>query len=111
MLLRQGKIEWLEDLWRLDIEATPTICGAYNDALRQEAAKIDPALTTDQDTIERQLPNMKWLVGAHCDLGALALVEARFHDWCGRHQCRRDDIADNATFAILDTLAAFRQSR
>ncbi len=111
LLLRQGKIEWLEDLWRLDIEATPTICGAYNDALRQEAAKIDPALTTDQDTIERQLPNMKWLVGAHCDLGALALVEARFHDWCGRHQCRRDDIADNATFAILDTLAAFRQSR
>jgi hypothetical protein len=111
LLLRQGKIEWLEDLWRLDIEATPTICSAYDDALRQEAAKIDPGLTTDQDTIERQLPNMKWLVGAHCDLGALPLVEAQFQEWCGRHQCRRDGVADTGTFAILDTLAAFRKTR
>jgi hypothetical protein len=31
----RGNIEWLEDLWRLDIEATPAVCKTYGDALRQ----------------------------------------------------------------------------
>jgi len=111
MLLKQGKIEQLEELWNLDIEATPAICKAYGDALHQEAAKIDMGTTTGQEAAERQLPNMKWLVGAHCDLdAALGLVETRFREWCdGPHQCATSDIADRPILNFLDTLVALRQ--
>lgn len=111
ILLREGKIEWLEQLWNLDMEAAPAICKAYSAALRQEALKIEMGTTTGQETAERQLPNMKWLVGAHCDLdAALGLVETRFREWCdGPHQCAAGDIADRSILNFLDTLAALRQ--
>jgi hypothetical protein len=110
-LLQGGKIERLEELWNLDIEATAAICKAYGEAMRQEAAKIDMGTTTGQEAAERQLPNMKWLVGAHCDLDAtLRLVETRFREWCdGPHQCRTSDIADRPLLNFLDTLVALRQ--
>jgi hypothetical protein len=111
MLLKQGRIESLEELWSLDIEATPDVCAAYGDALREDAAKIDMGTTTGQETVERQLPNMKWLVGAHCDLdAALGFVEKRFREWCdGPHQCAASDIADRPTLNFLDALVALRQ--
>jgi hypothetical protein len=81
-LLGGGKIERLEDLWRLDIEATPAVCKAYGDALRQEAENIRKYIHDQRhdyawafrNVLERQLPNTKWLVHEHCDLGATLAV-------------------------------------
>jgi len=110
MLLEQGKIELLEELRNLDIEVTPDVCTAYGDALYEEVAKVGLGYTDGREAVERQLPNMKWLAGAHCDLdAALGFVETRFRDYCGRHQCRASDIADRPILTFLDTLGALRQ--
>jgi hypothetical protein len=45
----RGNIESLEDLWRLDIEVTPTVCKAYGDALRQEAENVRKYLHDQTD--------------------------------------------------------------
>ena len=78
-LLKNGRILALQEMWRLDLAATPELCGAYGAALRAEAFKINK---TRSDYIgvamdlERQMPNIKWLAGARCDLSsALTLLE------------------------------------
>jgi hypothetical protein len=78
-LLKDGRILALQEMWRLDLAATPELCGAYGAALRAEAFKINK---TRSDYIgvamdlERQMPNIKWPAGARCDLGpALTLLE------------------------------------
>ena len=114
----RGEIEYLEVLWRLDIEATPAVCKAYGDALRQEAENVRK-FSHDQrpndawevkEALERQLPNIKWLIGEHCDLGdTLAVVETRVRELCGENGCPDTNSYGHRTLAFLDTLAALRQ--
>jgi len=72
-LLKAGEIGALTDLRRLDLEPAAPLCAAYGAALNREAAKINRTTGSDYLSVamdlERQLPNIKWLVGAHCDLG------------------------------------------
>jgi hypothetical protein len=112
-----GKVESLEDLSSLDIEATPAVCKAYGDALRQEAENIRkfshnqrPTDAWDvREALERQLPNMKWLIREHCDLGdTVAVVETQVRDLCGENGCLDTNSDGRKTLVFLDTLAALR---
>jgi hypothetical protein len=80
MLLAEGKMNWLNELWRLDLEATPSLCEAFGAALRKAAAsEVEPSWNVGEK-LERQLPNMKWLVAGHCDLDdGVTAVEKRVH--------------------------------
>lgn len=75
-LLQQRGVHWLNDLWQLDIAATPELCEAFSGAFAKEvsAPKYDLNLVDD---IERQIPNLKWLGTSLCrpDAG-LATAEA-----------------------------------
>jgi hypothetical protein len=101
-LLKQGKIDELQDLWRLDIDPA-AICEAYGAALRTEAFKID-GMRSDYLAVaidlERQLPNVKWLAAARCDIGeAVAALEARVRA-----------VSDSPRLiAFADALASVRQ--
>jgi len=77
LLLQQGKFHWLTQLWQLDLEATPALCQAFGAGLLTEAN--GPAYDWNVgEYLERQLPNLKWLVGAHCNLDdGMAAVETR----------------------------------
>ncbi len=114
----RGYIEYLEDLWRLDIAATPAVCKAYGDALRQEAENIGRFSHAQRpndawevkEAIERQLPNIKWLIHEHCDLGdTLAVVETRIRELCGENGCPDTNSVGRETLAFIDTLAALRR--
>ena len=64
-LLKEGKIDDLPDLWRLDIDPA-AVCEAYGAALQAAAAKIDRTRSNYIGIaidLERQLPNIKWLAG------------------------------------------------
>lgn len=103
-LLRDGAIGQLADLRRLDIDPS-IVCEAFGTALRAEAGKIvrtrSDYLTVALD-LERQLPNIEWLVNSNCDLGeSLSEVATRIRT-----------VSDSSrldTFA--DTLAALRPPR
>jgi hypothetical protein len=124
----RGKIESLEDLWRLDIEATPAVCKAYGDALRQEAENVRKYIREynsreqqndyawvlwawdAREALERQLPNIKWLIREHCDLGdALAVIETGVRELCEQDRCPDTNPDGHRTLAFLDTLAALRR--
>lgn len=70
-LLKEGRIDDLQDVWRLDIDPA-AVCEAYAAALMARVAGIDRsrldyvAVALD---LERQLPNIEWLAGARCDIG------------------------------------------
>ena len=103
-LLRQGRLTDLEMLWRLDLDPAQ-ICPAYGAALQAQAMKIDrskPGYVTAAVDVEWQLPNLKWLVAASCDLDeALALTETRVRG-----------IADNVRLTgIADQIAALRRPK
>jgi hypothetical protein len=79
-LLRQGRLADLEDLREFNIEPTPELCQAYGNALAAAAAQVSPRLHDDYlsaaTELERQLPNIRWLMGLRCDLAEpLALIE------------------------------------
>ena len=110
-LLKEGRIRRMEELWNLDIEATPAVCAAYRDALRHEAAEVDP-MSIDfgrVNVIAAQLPNLKWLVKEHCDLvDLLAFTETRIREVCDKpNDCLASD--RDPTLAVADTLAALRR--
>jgi hypothetical protein len=112
-LLKKGRIMRMEELWNLDIEATPAVCAAYRDALRPEVDKVDP-MSIDfgrVNVIAAQLPNLKWLVKEHCDLvDLLAFTETRIREVCDKpHDCRASD--RDPTLAVADALAALRRSQ
>lgn len=76
--------EWglwdLEDLWRLDLEPTPALCAAYARALEKDAGPegFGKRDMFGAEHFERQVPNIRWLVGAHCDLDAgIGYLESR----------------------------------
>jgi hypothetical protein len=108
LLKEGGQLGGLKDLWQLDIEATPTVCKAYGDALNT-AALID--LWETREAIKTQLPNMKWLLGEHCDLrDALAAVEAEFREACKPGRCPANSEAERTRMLeFTAAVAALRQ--
>ncbi len=77
VLLKEGKIGRLEELWRFDLGATPALCEAFGVALRQQAIEDDLDWSV-AERLDRQLPNMKWLVAEHCNLDdSVAAAETR----------------------------------
>ena len=110
-LLKEGRIWRMTELWNLDIEATPAVCAAYSDALRHDAAELDP-MSVDfakVNEIAGQLPNLKWLVKEHCDLAdLLAFTETRIRAVCDKpNDCLASD--REPTLALADALAALRR--
>lgn len=73
-LLNDGRLGDLADLLVFDVDATPEVCAAYGAALARDTAKVDPKAGSNQlgvaIDLERQLPNLQWLTGEGCDLGA-----------------------------------------
>lgn len=101
-LLQDGKIDRLEDLWQLDIDPT-SMCAAYGGALAGMASNIAPGRPNSISValdLERQLPNIKWLVAGHCDFAAIfEPLEKNLRI-----------VADSSRITNLaDTLAALRQ--
>jgi hypothetical protein len=71
-LLQEGKIDRLADLWQFDIDPA-SMCAAYGEALARMASKIGPAQPNPIGValdLERQLPNIQWLVAGRCDFDA-----------------------------------------
>lgn len=106
-LLNEGKIGRLDDLWRLALDATPALCDAFSGALHQYATR-DMTAGNVVPELERQLPNITWLAGQHCNLdkgpAAVAAVLQRSIDASGQYD--RDRLIPFQT-----ALAALRQSR
>jgi hypothetical protein len=76
-LIEEGKVRWLKDLAELDLQATPALCDAFDAALRKDATQEGPNWNVGEE-LERQLPNMKWLVAEHCRLDdGVSAVETR----------------------------------
>jgi hypothetical protein len=73
-LLDDGQLSDLAELLLFDVDATPQVCTAYGAALTRDTAKVDPKVSTNYlgvaIDLERQLPNLQWLVGERCDLNA-----------------------------------------
>lgn len=77
-LLHANQIFELQDLWQLDIEATPELCTEYHDRLLENAQWAGA-----WNLLPRQLPNIKWLVGEHCNLdNALAAIATFYEEFC-----------------------------
>jgi hypothetical protein len=96
-LLQNGRrLTDLSELWQLDLAATPALCDAYRAALRRLALKIDPSYSNrlgEAIELEFQLPNLKWLTGARCDLAdVLADLAKRLR--VVRDSSRIDRLAD-----------------
>jgi len=120
------QFEWLSsNLWDLDLEATPSLCEAFHEVLRDETAKIDPislsswssrgpirsstALTgsfTAITDVWAQLRTIKWLASKHCDLSdTLTDIETKLRPVSSAYAAR-----DYGITAILNTLAKLRQT-
>jgi hypothetical protein len=102
-LLQEGQIEWLADLWQLDIDPA-SMCAAYDGALAGLATKIGPGQSNSIGValdLERQLDNIKWLVAGRCDFDAtLEPLEKNLRI-----------VADSSRITKLaDTLAGLRKS-
>jgi len=115
-LMKEGRLSWeypikngdLYDLWRFDLEATPSLCEAFNQELRKELAfphfEFSPILAV----LWRQLRNIQWLVSAHCDLSdSLTDIETKVRALPPPPPAgiRAKQIPD-----ILNTLATLRQT-
>ena len=104
-LLDAGNIAWLEPMWQFDLEATPALCRAYDAALRRLVTS-DEFDWTVSERVEGQLPNIKFLVAAHCDLDAgLAGAEPRVRKVLAGNN------GDARWQRLLDTLGGLRQRR
>ena len=105
VLLQQGRLADLRELWQFDIAPTAALCQAYGEALAGAAGRVTRARTDYLMTatdLELQLPNVKWLAANRCDLGPpLGLLEANL---------RAVANSDRMT-KFADTLAALRPTR
>lgn len=76
LLNQPGGMTSLIRLWDFDVAATPEVCRAYAAALDKQTRAIDSrrrAYYSDGGEVvdlERQRPNLRWLVGEGCDLKA-----------------------------------------
>jgi hypothetical protein len=105
LLLQQGRISDLRDLWSFDVAPTAELCQAYGAALAAAAGNVTKArsdyLSAATD-LELQMPNMKWLIANRCDLGPpLGLLETNLRA-----------VADSDRMTqFADRLAALRSTR
>ncbi len=105
-LLQHGRLRDLAELRDFNLEATPELCAAYGAALASAAAQVSPKMRTDYLSaaidLEWQLPNMRWLVGARCDLSApLGVLETNVRA-----------VADSERMTkFADTLAKLRATK
>ena len=77
-LIEDGRIRQLTALWQLDIAATPALCAAYDQGLRRLSQSDEVYELKVGEDLERQLPNLKFLAAANCDLETgLSAAEAR----------------------------------
>lgn len=77
-MLDEGKINALWELWQLDLQATPELCGAYDRALLRTATSDDVYDLNVGKLIKTQLPNIKFFVAGRCNLdSSLTAAEAR----------------------------------
>jgi hypothetical protein len=103
LLLRQGRLLDLRQLWQFDVAPTAELCQAYDAALAAGAGKVTKARSDYLMTaieLELQLPNLTWLIGNHCDLSqSLGLLESNLRA-----------VADSSRVTrFADTLAELRQ--
>ena len=103
LLLRQGRLLDLRQLWQFDVAPTVELCQAYDAALAAGAGKVTKARSDYLMTaieLELQLPNLTWLIGNHCDPGqSLGLLESNLRA-----------VADSSRVTrFADTLAELRQ--
>jgi len=103
LLLRQGRLLDLRQLWQFDVAPTVELCQAYDAALAAGAGKVTKARSDYLMTaieLELQLPNLTWLIGNHCDLSqSLGLLESNLRA-----------VADSSRVTrFADTLAELRQ--
>jgi hypothetical protein len=103
LLLRQGRLLDLRQLWQFDVAPTAELCQAYDAALAAGAGKVTKARSDYLMTaieLELQLPNLTWLIGNHCDLSqSLGLLESNLRA-----------VADSSRMTrFADTLAELRQ--
>ena len=103
LLLQQGRLADLRELWHFDVAPTAELCQAYGAALAGTAGKVTKARTDYLMTaidLELQLPNMRWLAANRCDLGEpLGLLETNLRAVADSDRMTR----------FADTLAALRQ--
>ena len=103
------EIQLMDDLWQLDIKATPTVCEAYRDQLRTAAQYSFVNYPNYLNEILLQLPNIRWLLGEHCDLNdALGTVATAIQEFC-RPRCPVNSDEDRKISAFTAALAALRQ--
>jgi hypothetical protein len=105
LLLQQGRLADLRELWGFDVAPTEELCQAYGEALAGAAGKVTKARTDYLMTaidLELQLPNIKWLAASRCDLGQpLGLLETNLRA-----------VADSDRMTgFADKLAALRPTR
>jgi hypothetical protein len=103
LLLQQGRLLELRQLWQFDVAPTVELCQAYDAALAAGAGKVTKARSDYLMTaieLELQLPNLTWLIGNHCDLSqSLGLLESNLRA-----------VADSSRVTrFADTLAELRQ--
>jgi hypothetical protein len=70
-LLAQKRLVDLREFWNFNLEPTPELCRAYGDALAGTASNISksvPNYLGSAIDLEFQLPNIRWLTGARCNL-------------------------------------------
>jgi len=106
--------ELASELWRFGLEATPSLCEAFHERLREVTAKIDPVSLSGGggsgggnlsvygalEDVWIQLRTITWLVSAHCDLNdTLTDIETKL-----RTVPLRPPVSYEIT-AILNTLA------
>lgn len=104
-LLSSKPLADLADLWQFNVVPTREVCEAYGNALTAAANRIGKTNSNYIGAaidIEWQLPNLKWLVTAKCDLsGPLERAETNIRA-----------VADSPRLTnFADTLADIRRAR
>lgn len=72
-LLKAGRLPALTDLFRLDLQVTPDLCEAYDEALASAAGQVSRTRSDSLSqaiNLEQQMPNINWLVDGGCNLNA-----------------------------------------
>ena len=105
-LLDNLPIGRLADLWQFDLAATPALCAAYDRALTRLAATDEPIESEVGKQIEWQLPNIKFLLTANCDLASGLGATAKRAD-----KVAQVNPGDARWPQLVATLAALRGSR
>ena len=86
-LLAEGNGFPLYHIGELDLHATPEFCAGARDYLVNVAAKNRPASSDQKYALvagefESWLPQMRWMIGQHCDLdAAVTAMEAAVHSY------------------------------